>query len=170
MKIDKIPVKEIKKLNPSLLEKLINYAKQEIKKSDVMMRVCQEYGVDVDVIDLIPTVFEDLDVSAKTDHGIVYLNYKLLEDGEFDKDFGYLIHEYTHFFQQCFNTEPTQGADEGEYLENPFEQEGFQNQIEYMSDEFGTEEAEKYVDHLLDYHEIEDKKKDDLKEVLLENV
>ena len=83
MKIDKIPVKEIKKLNPSLLEKLINYAKQEIKKSDVMINVCDEYGLGVDVIDLIPTVFEDLDVSAKTDHGIVYLNYKLLEDGEF---------------------------------------------------------------------------------------
>lgn len=167
----KIPLEIIKKLPPKLLLRMINCAKEYLKHNEVMQKICNDYNVDINDIDYIPTTFSDLDVSAKTDHGIIYLNYKLLCDGNFFKDYGYLIHEYTHHWQQTTGNGPTKGADDGEYLENKFEQEGFQNQLEYMANEFGIDEAEDYVENLLKHHEIESKKdKKELTEVLLSNV
>ena len=32
--------------------------------------MCKEYDVDTDIIDMIPVRFGDLDVSARTDHGL----------------------------------------------------------------------------------------------------
>jgi len=166
----KISLETIKKVKPEILLKLINKAKEHLKTDEVMQRICKEYDQSVDMIDLIPTTFKDLDVSAKTDHGVVYLNYKLLEDGDFLKDYSYLIHEYSHFFQQCFMSKPTKGADDGEYLDNPYEIEGFVNQIEYIANELGEDEAHDYVDDLLDHHDIDDKEKDDKKETLMARV
>lgn len=168
---EKISLDEVKKIPPSLLLMIINKAKRYLKKNEVMQKVCKEHNVDVNFIDYIPVMFGDLDVSAKTDHGIVILNFKLLCDGDFLKDYSYLIHEFTHTMQQCLGDKPTQGADDGEYLKNPNEQEGFQNQIEYIANEFGDQEAEDYVDNLLDHHEVEDKKdKKELKEELMAKV
>lgn len=163
-------IKNPKKLPPHFLLRLINKAKQELKKNEVMKRVCKEYGQDIDIIDIIPTTFADLDVSAQTNHGIVYLNFKLLKDGDFSKDFGYLVHEYSHVMQQYFNDKPTKGSDDGDYLDNPYEEEAFQNQIEYMAEEFGDKEAEKYVDHLIEYHDVAKKEIKDKKETLMAKV
>ena len=153
------------------LLRIINKAKKALKKDKVMQDIFKKYDQDIDIIDYIPTFFKKLDVSAKTDHGIVWINTKLIEDG-FDKfDYSYLVHEYTHWLQQCLGKKPTQGADDGNYLENKYEQEGFQNQVEYIADHFGKNKAEKYVDNLLEYHDVKDKKnKDKLEAILLENV
>lgn len=163
-------LEEIKKLPFKTLNRLINRAKSFLKKDETMKKIFKKYGEDVDIIDYIPTYFDDIEVSAKTDHGIVIINYKLLEDGDFFKDYSYLIHEYTHWAQQCLGNKPTQGSDDGKYLHNKYEQEGFKNQVEYISNHFGEEEAEKYVNHLLNYHDIKNKsEKDELEAVLLEN-
>jgi hypothetical protein len=133
-----------------------------------MRRICEEYGVSTDYIDYIPMTFSDLDVSAKTVKGVIYLNYKLLCDGDFFNDYSYLVHEGTHHFQQCFGDKPTKGSDDGDYLDNKYEVEGFQNQVEYMANEFGKDDAEEYVDNLLDHHEITKKKeKENKKEELM---
>lgn len=167
----KFTLKQIKSSSPGALLKLINKAKNFLKKDKVWKKICKEYDQDPDIIDYIPTMFGDLDVSAKTDHGIIIINYKLLLDGSFFKDYSYLIHEYTHWFQQCFGDKPTQSSNQGSYLDNPYEQEGFQNQIEYLSNHFGEDEAEEYVDGLLKHHDIKGKKrKDELESVLLEKV
>lgn len=166
----KYSIDQIKSLPPDFFLFVIGRAKKFLKSNDVMKRICKENGESVDIIDLIPTMFDDIDVSAKTDHGIVVLNYKLLCDGDFFKDYMYLIHEYSHYFQQCWGHKPTNTSKEY-YLDNKFEQEGFQNQIEFMSDSFGKNEAEKYVDHLLNYHKIEkEKEKKDKKKILMKNV
>lgn len=168
---DKIPLQTVKKFPINKLMHLIEKAKDFIRDDDVWLEICEEYNEDPNIIDVIPTMFGDLDVSAKTDHGIVILNYKLLCDGDFFKDFSYLIHEYSHWFQQCYGDKPTKGSDDGNYLKNPYEQEGFQNQLEFISDHFGDNEAEKYVDHLLDHHEInKPKERDELEDVLMEKV
>jgi hypothetical protein len=161
---------QVQKLPRSFLLNLINEAKAYLKTSQTMIDICDEYGVSVDYVDLIPTRFEKLDVSAKTNHGIVLLNFKLLEDGSFYGDYGYLVHEYSHFFQQCLNAKPTKGTSGEGYLDNKFEIEGFQNQIKYMDEEFGKEEAEKYVDKLVDYHDLKGNKKEDKKDELLDLV
>lgn len=157
-------------MSPVFLMRIINKAKSKLKEDKTMKAVFKEYGQSSDIIDYIPTFFKKLDVSAKTDHGIVWLNINLLDKG-FDKfDYSYLVHEYTHWAQQCLGKKATQSSDSGSYLDNKYEQEGFQNQVEYIANHFGKNKAENYVDHLLEYHDVEDKsKKDKLEAILLEN-
>lgn len=162
---------EIKQISPRILLKLIEKAKQQIKKDKVMIDIFKEYDIDINEIDYYPIFFKDLDVSAKTDHGIIYLNYKLLENGFDLKDCSYLIHEITHVLQQTCNSKPTKGSDDGSYLDNPHEEEAFQNQVEYISKQLGEDEAEDYVDNLLDHHEIDNKpEREDKKDELLSKV
>lgn len=167
----KITLKALKSLPSHFLMKVINKGKKFIKNDEVMIKICKDHDVDISIIDYIPTYFKDLDVSAKTDHGIVYLSYNLLLDG-FDKmDYGYLVHEYCHWFEQCLSDKPTQGSDEGNYLDNPHEQRAFTNQVEYISNNFGEDEAEEYVDDLLEHHDIDDENEiDEKKEILLSQV
>lgn len=136
---------------------LLNKVKKEIKNNDVLINMFKKHGVNIDYLDLFPMTFSDkIDVSARTDHGVIYFNYKLLEKP--DQLNHYLIHELTHVVQQCFGAVPTQGANDGDYLDNPFEQEGFRNQTEYLSETKGDDVAENYIDKVLDHHEVDSKK------------
>lgn len=167
----KIPIEKIKEIPPKVLLNLINRMKKALKKHPIMIDMFKEYKVPIDELDLIPMKFGDLDVSARTDHGVITFSFKLLCDGDFIKDYMYAVHEIMHFLQQTTGTKPTQGADDGDYLENPFEQEGFQRQIEYVDDTFGGNEAENYVDSLLDHHDVKDSNdREDKKEALMEKV
>jgi len=154
------------KISKKILLKFIQEAKDYLKTDKTMKDIFKQYKLDINLIDYIPTMFADLDVSAKTDHGIVLLNYKLLEDDNFFKNYSYIIHEYTHFIQQCFGDEATQGADDGNYLENKFEQEGFQNQIKFIDENFGEGEVEDYIRNLLDHHDVDKKDRKKMHEVL----
>jgi len=167
----KLSLTQVKKLPYQSLNRMIKKLREFLKQDDTTKDMFKEYGVEIEEIDFIPMKFGNLDVSAKTDHGVIIFNYKLLCDGDFFKDFSYGVHEITHWLQQTTGTKPTQSSDEGSYLDNPFEQEGFQNQVQYIADNFGDQEAEEYVDQLLDHHEIDDKKeKKDKKETLMAKV
>lgn len=170
-KQEKIPLSVVKKLPYATLNRMIRKMRNYLKKDSVVQEMFKEYGVDIEEIDLIPMRFGNLDVSAKTDHGVIIYNYKLLTDGDFFKDFSYGVHEITHWLQQTTGTKPTQSADDGSYLDNPYEQEGFQNQVEYIAKQFGEEEAENYVDDLLKHHDVETHKEfKEKKETLMSKV
>jgi len=166
----KYTLAELKKMPPSFFLNFIDKIKENLKKDKSMKKVFKDYGVDLAELDFYPMKFGQIDTSAKTDHGVIIFNYKLLTDGDFEKCCGYAIHEVTHVLQQTTGKKPTKSSDDGEYLENKYEQEAFQNQVSYLADEFGEDEAEDYVDHLLDYHDVENHKYDDLKDTLLEKV
>jgi hypothetical protein len=169
-KNEKIPLSQVKKLPYQSLNRMIKKMREYLKKNEVVQKMFKEYEVDISEIDLIPMMFGNLDVSAKTDHGVIIYNYRLLTDGDFFKDFSYGVHEMTHWLQQTTGNKATRSSDDGNYLDNPYEQEGFQNQVEYISDQFGKPEAEKYVDDLLEHHEVDSKKeKEEKKEVLMAN-
>lgn len=151
------------------LSPIIDKIRAQVKQHPVTQRMFKEYGVDLDEIDLVPMAFANLDVSARTDHAIIYLNIGLLDNDNFKNDDHYLVHELTHYLQQTTGNKPTKGADSGNYLDNNEEIEGFQNQTEYLADTKGDEAAEQYVDGLLDHHDVSDKKeRDKRKEKLLE--
>ncbi len=170
-KNEKIPLSVAKRLPYATLNRMIRKMRNYLKNDSVVQEMFKEYGVDIEEIDLIPMRFGNLDVSAKTDHGVIIYNYKLLTDGDFFKDFSYGVHEITHWLQQTTGTKPTQSADDGSYLDNPYEQEGFQNQVEYISKQFGEEEAENYVDDLLEHHDVDGKKEiKEKKETLMSKV
>lgn len=140
------------------LQPIIEKVRKRIKKHLVVKNMFKEYKIDLDEIDLVPMCFAKIDVSARTDHGIIYFNVNLLEDKDFEKDDHYMVHELTHFLQQTTGTKPTQGSDEGSYLDNKYEIEGFNNQSEFISDTRGDKEAEKYIDQVLDHHDIDDER------------
>jgi hypothetical protein len=170
-KDEKIPLSQVKKLPYKSLNRMIKKMREYLKTNEIVQKMFKEYGVDIAEIDLIPMTFGNIDVSAKTDHGIIIYNYKLLTDGDFFKDFSYGVHEMTHWLQQTTGTKATKSSDEGSYLDNPYEQEGFQNQVEYIADQFGEGEAEQYVDDLLEHHEVDsNKEKNDKKETLMSKV
>jgi hypothetical protein len=170
-KSEKIPLSVVKKLPYRTLNRMLKKMRDYLKRDGVVQEMFKEYGVEIEEIDLIPMKFGNLNVSAKTDHGIIIFNFKLLTDGDFFEDFSYGVHEMTHWLQQTTGTKPTQSADDGSYLDNPFEQEGFQNQVEYIAKQFGDHKAEDYVDDLLEHHEVDDEKEfDDKKETLMAKV
>lgn len=166
----KLSLKEAKKLSFNTLNKLINQLREHLKTDDTMIEAFKKYKIDIDELNYIPMTFDNIDVSAKTEHCIIIFNYKLLLDGDFSKNYSYGIHEVVHFLQQSTGDKPTQSADDGNYLENGAEQEGFQNQIKYIADTEGEKEAEKYVDDLLDYHDVDKKKEKELENTLLKKL
>lgn len=159
-------LEEVKKIPPKVLLRLINRAKEALKSDETMKEVCSKYNINIDFIDDIPIRFADLDVSAKTDHGVVLLNYKLLCDGDFLKDKHYILHETIHVLQQTLKDKPTQSANDGDYLHNPFEQEGFQYQVKYLDDQYGPQESDRYVKQVLDHHDKGGKERKELEEKL----
>ncbi len=167
----KYTISELKSQPPQFFLNLINDAKGILKKDKVMRGVFKDHDVDISFLDLIPIKFDKLKVSATTSRGVISLNYKLLLDGVFHEDYGYLIHEVTHYLQQCFGDRPTKGAENGSYLDNEDEQEGFQYQVKYISEEFGEDEADEYVDNLLDHHDIDKKQeREDKKDTLMSKI
>lgn len=170
-KVEKIPLSVARKLPYKSLNRMIKKMREYLKKNDVVQKMFKEYGVDIEEIDYIPMMFGNIDVSAKTDHGILIFNFKLLTDGDFFEDFSYGVHEMTHWLQQTTGEKATQSSDDGSYLDNPYEQEGFQNQVQYIAEQFGDNKAEKYVDDLLEHHEVDGKKeREEKKETLMANV
>ncbi|MCK9567772.1 hypothetical protein M0R72_02330 [Candidatus Pacearchaeota archaeon] len=161
-----------KKLAP-VLEAL----KKRVFDSDVVKDMLKEYDIDRDEIDLWPICAAQIPVSARTDHGVIYINVDLLLDEEgnirddAEKSDHYLPHEMTHVCQQTTGNKATPGSTEDNYLDTPTEQEGFRNQTKYISDTQGDDEAEEYVEQVLDHHtkdDADDKKRDKRREKLLE--
>jgi hypothetical protein len=170
-KSEKIPLSQVKKMPYRSLNRMLKKLREFLKKDEVVQKMFKEYKVDIEEIDYIPMRFGTLDVSAKTDHGVIIYSYRLLTDGDFFKDFSYGVHEMTHWLQQTTGSKPTQSSDDGNYLDNPFEQEGFQNQIEYIANQNGEDEAENYVEDLLDHHDVDStKERENKKETLMAKV
>lgn len=145
-------------------KQILDVIRNRVKNHPVVQKFwCDEYGLDIEEIDLIPMCFDDIDVSARTDHAIIYFNRNLIGQN-FDH---YMVHELVHVAQQTTGTKPTKGADSGDYLKNNEEIEGFQNQTEYLSETRDDDTAEEYIEQVLDHHDVHDEgereeKKDNL--------
>lgn len=129
----------------------IDECKKHLKNDETYIDICKEYDVDKNFIDFVPVCFKNIDVSAQTNHGIIFIN-NLLKDNSLDEICGYLLHEFIHFLQQL--NEPTIIQEDENYLDNKFELESFQNQVKYINDNEGEDKADEYVEDLVDYHDI----------------
>jgi hypothetical protein len=162
-------IDQVKKIPPKILLKLIQRGKDALKKNRVYKDMCKDHGVSPEIIDVVPMKFGDLDVSARTERGVITLSYKLLTDGSFESDVMYILHEMEHYLSQVYGEKPTPGASSGDYLKNPAEQDAFIRQIEYIDDMYGEDKAEDYTDHLLDHHDKSGRERKKLKDKLMEN-
>lgn len=148
------------------LEKL----KKKVFKHEVVQDLLEKYNIDRAELDLVPMCFAKIPVSARTDHGVIYINVDLAEDGNMEEDDHYIPHEFTHYCQQTTGDKPTPGTTKDDYLDSPVEQEGFQNQTKYIADTKGKEEAVEYIDQVLDHHSkdnTDDKKREERRDKLL---
>lgn len=163
----KVSLEQVKQLPHSKLSKALDRVKKRLKNNQVVKDMFKKFKIDLNELDFVPMCFADLDVSARTEHGIIYLNYSLLADGDFDKDDHYLTHELTHFCQQTTGDGPTKGSTDDNYLDNPAEQEGFKNQTEYLSETRGDDAAKNYVNKVLDHHDVPEDERGKRKRELL---
>jgi hypothetical protein len=145
--------------------KIIDKIKEKIKSSDTIKEIFKKEKKSLDLIDYMPMCFAPLEVSARTQHGIIYFNEKLRKHPE-EIDH-YMVHEITHVLQQCFADGPTQGSTAKTYLDNPYEQEGFKNQTKFITEEDGPKAAKKYIDKVLEHHDVPEEEKEDKKDALL---
>lgn len=151
----------------------IEKLRRDLKKDPITQELFDEYEVSISELDHIPMFFAHLPVSARTEHGIIYFNIELIEEeGEpnnekWHKNYHYAHHELTHYLQQTTGTSPTKGSAEDSYLDNEYEQEGFQEQTKFISHHKGKEEAENYIDQVLDHHNIDEQEREEKKEELL---
>jgi hypothetical protein len=143
----------------------IEEAKKSVRESEAFVDLCKKHDIDPNYIYYIPVCFSDLDVSARTDNGIIYLNSKLISK---IKDIEhYLMHESAHWIQQCFGDGPTEPSDEDDYLSDPNEVESFRYQSEFIAETEGEDEAEDYINQVLDHHEVDGKERGKRKKDLL---
>lgn len=148
--------------------RLIAKLKEALKKEEPYLEKCKEYGESPNIVDFVKVTFEPLDVSAKTINGRIILNENLFDQGDWNDQLRYLIHEVVHVLQQK-NGMVEGKTDREDYLDDPNEQEAFQVQLEYM-DEHTPEEVQQYLENLLDHHDIEGKERKEKKEKLTENI
>jgi hypothetical protein len=134
---------------------LIEAVKALLKEHKIVKQMFDDFGVDIDSIDNIPIEFSKLRASAKTKDGHIFLNEKLLEDGDFSDDVGYIVHELCHCLQQQSGHAKYDKDPESDYLDLPAEVEAFRHQIKFMNDFYGSEEAKNYLNELLDFHEFD---------------
>ena len=128
---------------------------QALKKNKVVDDMFEHFDVGPDALSAMPVEFAELDVSAKTKDGVVYLNNKLLEDGDFWEDLHYIVHEACHYLQQLTGEVFDYGdLEKYEYLDKPTEVEAFKYQIMFIDDYKGKDSADQYLEDLLDHHKF----------------
>jgi hypothetical protein len=151
----------------------IEKLRRDLKKDPITQELFDEYEIPISELDHVPMFFAQLPVSARTEHGIIYFNLELIEEnGELNqekwkKNYHYAHHELTHYLQQTTGTGPTHGSAEDSYLDNEYEQEGFQEQTKFIAHHEGNEEAEDYIEQVLDHHDVDGQERKEKKEELL---
>lgn len=143
--------------------------KELIKKDDIYINKCKEYGKNINFIDDVNVSFsDDLDVSAKTINGEIILNGKLFNQ-EITIQIRYLQHELVHVLQQASGK--VNGKTEKEdYLDDKNEQEAFSTQIAYMCEHDTPEQIVDYIENLLDHHDIHGKERKEKAKKILDNL
>lgn len=160
-------LKKLSKRSEPNRDKLIFEMKQQVKKDPVIIKKFKEYDVPLDKIDDVFVVFAPLDVSAKTKDTKIYLNERMLdEDSDVRDPTHYLVHELIHYLQQSTGHHDC-NRENKDYLDLETEEEAFKAQVDFKKREESEEEAEDYVEKLLDHHEVDGKKRDEKKDELL---
>lgn len=158
----------IKTAKEKVIEKKINIIKRckdRCKKLDQYKDLIKKYKKDPDIIDGVSIRFcDDLDTTARTTNGEVCLNIKLLKREE-DVVLRYILHEMVHVFQHMKNEgKKIKKKDKSKYLFDEREVEAFTYQLDYQEDE--EDNVPEYLEHLFDFHKLEDDEKGEVLEDL----
>ena len=150
-------------------QELLSKIRSALINDSVAKDICKEYKIGNWLLKSVPIRFEKLEVSARTTDGNIILNKKL-KSKPFEILMRYVIHELTHAAQHAKSNPSAKKDNNTEYLDKKNEIEAFQNQIKYDEKKRGKSKVLEYVDDLLEYHDIEGKKKEQKKKTLLKKI
>lgn len=143
-------------------EKTIKELLNLLREHPQVRALFARFKVPISKLDEIPLRFKKMDVSAKAKDGVIYLNERLAEDGDFVEDAHYILHELTHILQQISGKADDFGDTKGlDYLDLPTEIEAFREQIQFIRNYKGNKDAEKYLNDLLDFHELQGERREE---------
>lgn len=146
----------------------LKHIRAALKKEPIVIKEFKKYNRDINDIDDVSIKFDpNLDVSAKTINGDIFLNAKMLEDNWKDY-FHYAVHEITHYLQHTSGQCNEPNNEKENYLDNENEVEAFQNQLKYREKTEPHSEIEKYLKDLFDKHQIPKKERPEKKKELLD--
>lgn len=159
-----------KKINLKKNIEMVSRLRSSIKNNEIAKSICKENGFDESILDGIAISFKsDLDVKAKTKNGDIFLSQEILDE-PISRIISYLIHELTHVFQHIERIGKKDPYKDKEYLDRPDEIEAFKNQIEQDSATRSDKKVMKYVEDLVDYHEVPKNKRESKIEELTEHI
>ena len=150
-------------------QELLSKIRSALINDSVAKDICKEYDIGNWLLKSVPIRFEKLEVSARTTDGNIILN-KELKKKPFEIIMRYVIHELTHAVQHAKKDPNLKKDKKKKYLDKENEIEAFQNQIKYADKKRGRSKTLEYVDDLLEYHDIDGKKKVQKKKMLLEKL
>lgn len=158
-----------KRDNRSLEIKAINdlkYIRIAAKKEPLIIDMFKKNGRALSEIDDVSIQFvRDLEVSAKTINGKIYLNANMLDD-DWKDYFHYIIHELSHY---CDHKNKKCNDDNVSYLDNPAEISAFKKQLKYREKHESPKVIDKYLEELFDKHDLPEKERPAKKKELLGN-
>lgn len=155
----------VEKLSKRDYRDFICRMKEKVKKDPSVVEKFEEYDIPLKEIDEIEVRLEPLDVSAKTNDMIITLNERMLDNKDIDP-VEYLAHEVIHYLQQKTNN-MSGHYETDDYLLKPTETEAFEVQLDYKERNQSREKANEYVEELLDYHDVNGKKRKQIKDKIL---
>jgi len=146
----------------------IEHIKSALKKEPIVQREFKKYKRDIEDVDNVSIEFDpNLDVSAKTINGKIYLNAKMLEE-DWQDYFHYAVHEVTHYLQHTGGKCNGHGEDKENYLDNESEIEAFKNQLKYREKTEDKSEVNQYLKDLFDKHDVPKNERQEKKKELLD--
>lgn len=138
-----------------------------LRRHPQVLVLFERFKISIDEFDKIQIGIKEMDVSAKTKDGKIWLNECLIEDGNLVEDLHYVVHELVHWLQQRTGLDSYHEPDNySSYLFIPTEIQAFKEQIEFIRNYKGAKEAKKYLKDLLDFHELEGDERKELEELL----
>jgi len=164
-----IKVISAKKKNNHLMNQMETLSKirTALMNDSVAKEICEDLGVGVWILKSVPIRFDKVKVTAKTVNGNIVLSPKLMKK-PFEVLMRYVIHELVHAIQHIDEYGKKQTDKRKDYLNREDEIEAFQYQVKFDEEQRGEDEAEKYVNHLLKFHDVPEGQKEDKKEEIME--
>lgn len=156
--------KTAKKISKRDESEFIEKIKDELRQNPIVQKKFKKYKIPIKRLDDVDISFVDISVSAKTKDKKIYINNKFF--GDLEESCAYLVHELVHYLQQITDSLDAKEMDK-DYLDNKHETEAFKSQVEYKADEEGAGEAKRYVNQVLDHHDVKGKERKKQKRKLL---
>ena len=162
-------VKEKKSFTLREIFKALSEIRVSLLNDEIAKDICEEAGEDIGLLEVVPIMFEDMDVTAKTVSGKIVLNPALIDEDS-PVMMRYIIHELVHVLQHLDGVTGNDDDNSGNYLDKKTEEEAFKRQIEFDAKHRSEDEADEYIEGLLEYHDFPKKKREEKEEELKEFV